>query len=338
MIQPVAIGDKTTHIVLHGADGTTKIPLISGSSWTLGRSSENDIPLSDKCASRSHAMFQLVGENNYFLIDLGSRNGSFVNGRRVTIPVNLKSGDHIILGETEIDFSCPETTTASESSQPSLEADDTNAIATAMLHRRQLITVLVIDIRDFTKLTQQMDEHILSEAIGTWFRRAGQIIDRHGSWVDKYIGDAVMTVWIHQTEKTSDTVTTQEMLKVYRALFELYKMSNQLNQEFVLPFPLRVGAGINTGYAMVGQMGTSDHPDYTALGDTVNAAFRLESSTKQLGLDVAIGSATYTHTPYAAVLLPLKQYSVNLKGYSSPTITYAGTFEQLGEYIGKLGE
>ena len=97
-----------------------------------------------------------------------------------------------------------------------------------------------------------------------------------------------------------------------------------------------MGAGVNTGYAMVGQMGTSEHPDYTALGDTVNAAFRLESSTKQLGLDVAIGSATYANTPYAAVLLPLKQYSVELKGYSAPTITYAGTFKQLGTYIKKL--
>ena len=152
---------------------------------------------------------------------------------------------------------------------------------------RQLITVLVVDIRDFTKLTQQMDEHILSEAIGTWFRRAGEIIDRYGSWVDKYIGDAVMTVWIHETEKGTGTVSTKDMLKVYRALHELYEMSNELNKQFVLPFPLRVGAGVNTGYAMVGQMGTSEHPDYTALADTVNAAFRLESSTKQLGMDVA---------------------------------------------------
>ncbi|MDX2254247.1 MAG: adenylate/guanylate cyclase domain-containing protein [Pseudanabaenaceae cyanobacterium bins.39] len=335
MIQPVTIWDETPHIVLHGAKGTTQIPLIHASSWTLGRGSENDIPLSDKCASRSHAMFQIVGDNNYFLIDLGSRNGSFVNSRRVTVPVSLKNGDRIILGETEIDFFCPEVTTASNVDEGATEATD--AIATAMLHRRQLITVLVIDIRDFTKLTQQMDEHVLSEAIGTWFRRAGQIIDRHGSWVDKYIGDAVMTVWIHDTEKNSDTVSTQEMLKVYRALYELYEMSADLNQQFDLPFRLRVGAGINTGYAMVGQMGTSAHPDYTALGDTVNAAFRLESSTKQLGMDVAIGSTTYSHTPYAAVLLPLKQYSVELKGYASPTITYAGTFEQLGEYIQKLG-
>ncbi len=280
-------------------------------------------------------MFQIVGDSNYFLIDLGSRNGSFVNGRRVTIPVSLKSGDRITLGETNLEFYCPEITTAPDNGAAQTE-ETTDAVATAMLHKRQLITVLVVDIRDFTKLTQQMDEHILSEAIGTWFRRAGEIIDRHGSWVDKYIGDAVMTVWIHEAAKGSDTVTTQDMLKVYRALYELYEMSNELNRQFEFPFQLRVGAGVNTGYAMVGQMGTSEHPDYTALGDTVNAAFRLESSTKQLGLDVAIGSTTYSHTPYAAVLLSLRQYSVELKGYTTPTITYAGTFNELGTYIKKL--
>ena len=335
MSQPVKSWDEKPRIVLHESQGAKQIPLINAYSWTLGRGSENDIPLSDKCASRNHAMFQLVGEDSCFLIDLGSRNGSFVNGRRVTIPVSLKNGDRITLGETNLDFYCPEITTAPEHSTGHNE-ENTDAAATAMLHKRQLITVLVVDIRDFTKLTQQMDEHILSEAIGTWFRRAGEIIDRHGSWVDKYIGDAVMTVWIHESGKGSNTVATQDMLKVYRALYDLYQMSNELNQKFDLPFQLRVGAGINTGYAMVGQMGTSEHPDYTALGDTVNAAFRLESSTKQLGMDVAIGATTYSHTPYAAVLLSFKQYSVDLKGYDTSTITYAGTFNDLGMYIKKL--
>jgi adenylate cyclase len=335
VIQTVTTWYNKPHIVIHESKGAKQVPLVNGFSWTLGRGSENEIPLSDKCASRNHAMFQLVGESNYFLIDLGSRNGSFVNGRRVTIPVSLKNGDRITLGETNLEFYCPETITNSDNSNFQNQ-ENTDAVATAMLHKRQLITVLVVDIRDFTKLTQQMDEHVLSETIGTWFRRAGEIIDRYGSWVDKYIGDAVMTVWIHESGKGSDTLATQDMLKVYRALYELYNMSNELNQQFDLPFQLRVGAGINTGYAMVGQMGTSEHPDYTALGDTVNAAFRLESATKQLGIDVAIGSTTYSHTPYASVLLPFKQYSVELKGYSAPTITYAGTFNELGAYIKKL--
>jgi adenylate cyclase len=323
------------HLVLHGARGDKHIPLVNASAWKLGRDRENDIPLSDKCASRSHAMVQIIGQGTqdaYYLIDLGSRNGSFINGRRVTIPVSLKNGDRITLGETNLEFFCPETcTTPSEESTGEGQNTDT-----VMLHSRRLITVVVVDIRNFTRLTQQIDERILSEVIGTWFRKAGEIINNYGSWVDKYIGDAVMAVWIHNTSPGTDQVPTKEMLKVFKALHELFDMSNKLNSEFDLPFTLRVGAGMNTGYAMVGQMGTSERPDYTALGDTVNAAFRLESATKELGLDVAMGEKTYAHTPYAAVLLPFKQQTVNLKGYDNPTLTYAGTFEDLGAFLLKI--
>ncbi|MEE3716587.1 adenylate/guanylate cyclase domain-containing protein [Tumidithrix elongata RA019] len=320
------------YLALHGSRGIKHIPLVNASAWKLGRDRENDIPLSDKCASRSHAMVQIIGQGAYYLIDLGSRNGSFLNGRRVTIPVSLKNGDRITLGETNLEFFCPETNTAPNDEGIGQEQNTD----TVMLHSRRLITVVVIDIRNFTKLTQQLDEHILSEVIGTWFRKAGEIINHYDSWVDKYIGDAVMAVWIHNTSPGTDQVPTKEMLKAFQALHALFDMSNQLNSEFALPFTLRVGAGMNTGYAMVGQMGTSERPDYTALGDTVNAAFRLESATKELGLDVALGEKTYAHTPYAAVLLPFKQQIVNLKGYDNPTLTYAGTFEDLAQFLHKI--
>jgi adenylate cyclase len=320
------------NLVLHGPQGDRRIPLANANAWKLGRDRENDIPLADKCASRSHAMVQIIGQGAYYLIDLGSRNGSFINGRRVTIPVSLKNGDKITIGETNLEFFCPETsTTPSEDAIAQGQNTDT-----VMLHSRRLITVVVIDIRNFTKLTQQLDEHILSEVIGTWFRKAGEIINHYGSWVDKYIGDAVMAVWIHTTSPGTDQVPTKEMLKAFQALHALFEMSDRLNGDFDLPFTLRVGAGMNTGYAMVGQMGTSERPDYTALGDTVNAAFRLESATKELGLDVALGEKTYAHTPYAAVLLPFKQQTVSLKGYDNPTLTYAGTFAELKIFLEKI--
>jgi adenylate cyclase len=309
--------------------------LINGNSWTFGRSSDNDVQLEDRCASRNHAMIQMLGKGNYYLIDLGSRNGSFVNGRRVTTPVNLKNADHITLGDSNLDFYCPDLTKAITEDDTKDGGDNTDT-DTVMLHRRRLITVVVLDIRNFTKLTQMLDEQILSELIGTWFAKAGKIITKHGSWVDKYIGDAVMAVWIHNTDPKIDKISSQEMLRAYRALYEIYQISNELNQQFALPFPLRVGAGMNTGFAMVGQMGTSQHPDYTALGDTVNAAFRLESATKEIGMDVAIGEQTYGQTPYAAVLLPFKQYQVKLKGYDAPTVTYAGTFEDMSNFLQKL--
>lgn len=100
--------------------------------------------------------------------------------------------------------------------EPGSEKDFT---ATATLHVRRLISVLVVDIRNFTGLTRQLDEKILSEVIGTWFRHAGEIIRANGSWVDKYIGDAVMAVWIHGAQE----VDNHEMLQILQALSAMQK-------------------------------------------------------------------------------------------------------------------
>jgi adenylate cyclase len=263
----------------------------------------------------------------FYLIDLGSRNGSFVNGRRVSIPVKLNNGDHLTFGQTELEFYCP-------SAPMSLEANDHNDnkdyTATATLHVRRQISVLVVDIRNFTGLTRQLDEKILSEMIGTWFRHAGDIIREYGSWVDKYIGDAVMAIWIHGTQDVSG----EEMLQVFRALSALHRMTSDLYNCYPLPFPLRIGAGINTGYAMVGNTGTGDRPDYTALGDTVNAAFRLETSTKEIGLDVAIGKTTYQClADLDSAPSTFKEHTVALKGYDVPTMAYACSYSELDLFL-----
>jgi adenylate cyclase len=271
-------------------------------------------------------MIQIMETGEFYLIDLGSRNGSFVNGRRVSVPVILQDGDLLVFGQTELQFHCPARKDA-ENGEYVAESDFT---ATATLHLRRLISVVVVDIRDFTIMTRQLDETILSESIGTLFRCVGEIIGKHGSWVDKYIGDAVMAVWIHGT----DGVAPDEMLQILQAVHALAKMTSQLHKQFPLPFPLRVGAGLNTGYAMVGNTGTGDRPDYTAIGDTVNAAFRFESSTKQLGLDVAVGETTYQYlTQMHNTDALFQRYTVDMKGYEAPTVTHATTFSDLERFI-----
>ena len=111
-------------------------------------------------------------------------------------------------------------------------------------------------------------------------------------------------------------------------------MTAKLSKEYPLPFELRIGVGINTGYAMVGNTGSGDHPDYTAIGDTVNAAFRLESMTKEIGVDIAIGETTYH---YLSEINPQKEaftaYTVNLKGYETPMLTYGTTFSAFTEFL-----
>ncbi len=315
------------HLLLRTESGTRRLPLTGSTCWTIGRSEDNNFVLPDRWISRNHAMLQSMETGEFYLIDLGSRNGSFVNGRRVSIPVTLNNGDHLTFGQTELEFFCP----TLNPSFDSVPMDSKEFTATATLHVRRLISVLVVDIRDFTGLTRQLDEKILSEVIGTWFRHAGDIIREYGSWVDKYIGDAVMAIWIHGTQGVSN----DEMIKVFRAASALHKMTSDLYNLYPLPFPLRIGAGINTGYAMVGNTGSGDRPDYTALGDTVNAAFRLESSTKQLGLDVAVGETTYQYLDplIDKSFSPFRQYSVHLKGYDMPTMAHACAFPELDSFL-----
>ncbi|MEC4895558.1 MAG: adenylate/guanylate cyclase domain-containing protein [Oscillatoria sp. PMC 1050.18] len=321
----VALG-RTPYLLLRTATGNRYLPLVGSSCWTLGRSDENNFMIPDRWISRTHAMLQFTETGEFYLIDLGSRNGSFVNGRRVNIPVTLKNGDRLTFGQTEIEFHCP----------PHIRQDNENGevsekeTLTSTLHVRRLMSVMVVDIRDFTVLTRQLDEKVLSMLVGSWFRQAGEIIRSSGSWVDKYIGDAVMAIWFHgQTE-----LTKEEVVQIFQAISDLRKMTTDLSNQYPLPFPLRIGAGINTGYAMVGNTGSGDRPDYTAIGDTVNAAFRLESATKEIHLDVALGEETYEYlSEFPEAQRRFQQYQVSLKGYDNPTITYATTFEELDNFL-----
>lgn len=314
------------YVVLNTESGTRQLSLLGNNCWTVGRSDDNNLVLPDRWISRNHAMIQVMETGEFYLIDLGSRNGTFVNGRRVSVPVILNDQDQLTFGQTELQFCCPNKGIMSSGHLRT----DTDGTVTATLHLRRLISVMVVDIRDFTVMTRQLDETVLSETVGTWFRCAGEIIGRYGSWVDKYIGDAVMAVWIHG----ADRVDPREMLNIMQAMDDLAKMTAQLHKQFPLPFPLRIGAGLNTGNAMVGNTGTGARPDYTAIGDTVNSAFRFESSTKQLGLDVAVGETTYE---YLAKLQDTStffhRYTVNMKGYETPIVTHATTFADLERFI-----
>ncbi len=316
--------EQQPHLCIQAETGHYFLPLEGSSFWTIGRGPDNAIVLNDRWMSRNHAMLQQMGVGELYLIDLGSHNGSFVNGRRVSVPVGLQHQDILTFGQTNVEFLAPARVNEAEKTLPEEGA------ATALLHLRRFISVLVVDIRNFTGLTHNLEERLLSEVVGTWFRCAGEIIRDHGSWVDKYIGDAVMAVWIHGAQEVDAEDIQQPLL----ALQALNAMTSQLHCTYPLPFPLRIGAGINTGHAMVGNTGSSDRPDYTALGDTVNAAFRLETSTKQLGLDLAVGAQTYQCLQqWRGDILPFRRYAVRWKGYDATTPAYGCSFQDLVSFL-----
>ncbi len=323
------------YIVLKASDGSPrKVELSGANSWTLGRDKDNSIVILDSSVSRHHAIMQYLDSNSIYLIDLGSTNGSFVNQQRVSIPTLLQNGDQVTLGQSEIEFHW-DTPIDEENMDPTTAT----AAKTSVLHLRRLISVAVVDIRGFTQLTQKIDERKLSEVLGDWFRRAGKIIREEGSRVDKYIGDAIMAVWLHSSGVDTELpeMDTPDVLQAFQALRALFEMTQEINRIYPLPQAIEIGAGINTGYAIVGQMGTGERQEYTVIGDTVNAAFRIESATRQLDADIAISEETHKALWLQVEKDPSQSFfqgsEVMLKGYSSAHRVYHCKFSDLQKFL-----
>lgn len=307
------------YVILKEPDGSQRKHILSGATaWTLGRDEDNAIVLSDPSVSRQHALLQYLDNNSIYLIDLGSRNGSFVNNRRVSIPTLLQDGDHLTLGQSQLEFHSG--SLASSEPSPAAKPSDT-----LVLQTRWLISVAVVDVRGYGQLTQQLDERLLSQVMGDWFRRGGDIIQQYGGTVDKYIGDAIMAVWFHVPQANTASLGGVEVpgihldvKSVLQAIAKLFQMTEQLNGEFPLPSPIRLGAGVNTGSAIVRQVGNNTRQEYTALGDTVNLAFRIESATRTLNADLAISQDTYTclAKQLGQAAACFSHQAVELKGYA----------------------
>jgi adenylate cyclase len=298
--------------------------LLGDNSWKLGRGSQCAIVLEDDLVSRNHAMIQRTDSYDYMLIDMGSRNGSFVNERRLSTPTKLRDGDRVTLGNAQMVFYNPLET--SQGALMGLEDDR----ATVCHFMQCLVSVLVIDIRGFTVLSQQVDDSLLCQVTGTWFAEADRIMQRHGSSAEKYIGDAVMSVWLHRVKGQEHL----EILEILRAVAEFADVTANLSMRFGLSDKLRIGAGLNTGSATVGNTGTNRVTDYTATGECVNTAFRLESATKGLQTDLCLGKTTSDFLrfwPRAAVYL--QEHEVELKGYDTPVVTCPATFEALKRFL-----
>jgi adenylate cyclase len=190
------------------------------------------------------------------------------------------------------------------------------------MHMQSLATILVVDLRDFSRLARAVPEAVLAQTVGTWFLQVGQIAERHGSWARKYIGDAVMAVWLHDDPAR----LAADIARTLRAVDEIQIATAAIHNQLPLPAPLRIGAGVNTGTAIIGGV------DSTALGEPVNAAFRLESATKVLGMGVALGERTYSELHIAGDS-PFVRREVELKGYESPRTVWAISFEDLRAFL-----
>ena len=154
---------------------------------------------------------------------------------------------------------------------------------------RRSITVLFSDIRSFTTMTESADPHALVGQLNEYFNEMVGIVFAHEGTLDKFIGDAVMAHWGSiataglETDARRAVTTALEMRAALTRLNTGWKTRG-------LP-ELAVGFGVNHGDAIVGNLGCEAKMEVSVLGDAVNLGSRLESVTKEYGLDLCLGES-----------------------------------------------
>jgi adenylate cyclase len=159
------------------------------------------------------------------------------------------------------------------------------------------VTVLFSDIRNFTTISESLGPHQVVEMLNTYLTQACEPILAQGGTVDKFIGDAVMAVFgapvpypDHARRALNAALDLAQKAQEFR---------NWMKQRFDgLELPdFAIGIGLHTGEAIVGNIGSVKRLEFTAIGDTVNAASRLESLTKELGWTIVASHSTIEAAP-----------------------------------------
>ena len=184
------------------------------------------------------------------------------------------------------------------------------------------ITVMFMDVRGFTPISEALSATELVEFINTLLAPLSDAIQDELGTIDKYIGDSIMAFW------NAPVDVADHPARACRAALKMRAAVNKLNETDAFGFaargfadPLvRIGVGINTGFACVGNMGSQKRFNYSAMGDVVNIAARIESTTKTFGTDLLVSDDLVQVVKGIALL---EAGEILLKGKSRPTKLYA---------------
>lgn len=297
---------------------------------TIGRVPPNDIVVPHPKVSRNHAIIRMLQPGEYYLIDIGSTNGTLLNKKRIVVPMLLKDGDVITIEDCTLTFQTQQAH-AQGQGEEALEEGQAEMTIVSVAEMTSEITILVCDIRNYTILSEKLPTNQLAQMMAKWFKLATQVIENHAGTIDKFIGDAIMVRWTIDYKKDVK-VSVLHALNVAQKLNEISAQINALYPG--LPQPFRVGVGINTGRAVLGNMGGVGYREYTALGDAVNMAFRFESESKKMGKDVVIGYDSCIHLP--KMLWEKSLETVTLKGKAEAVSVWAITFDVIKSALASL--
>lgn len=236
-------------------EGTSPVPIVG--SCSIGRAPGNQVVLVDDKVSRKHALIHRQGENEYWLVDLGSSNGSYLDGRRVAQPVALRDGAVIRIGLSTMVFR--------QSTAPSpggAEPEWTDGT----VHDIRVVPcwLLLADIEGSTELSRELPPDQLPVITGKWFSECKRVIEANGGLINKYLGDGFFAYWLDG----ESTITP-----LIGALSELKRLQAAA--------PPRFRVVLHQGEVSMG--GAASMGEESLSGPEVNFVFRMEKLAGGLG-------------------------------------------------------
>ncbi|AIN93783.1 adenylate/guanylate cyclase domain-containing protein [Treponema putidum] len=185
---------------------------------------------------------------------------------------------------------------------------------------RKEISIFFSDLQGFTSISENLSPEALTELLNDYLSDMSKIILDSGGTIDKYEGDAIIAFWnaparveYHARSALEAAWACQKKLEERRADFEKRAQGR--------PFKMRIG--LNTGFAIVGNMGSVSRFDYTMLGDSVNLAARLEGLNKQFGSYTMCAEAAKKQAEESGTVLKFRELArAAVVGKSEPVVVY----------------
>jgi adenylate cyclase len=224
---------------------------------SIGRSPKSCVVLDSPKVSRRHTIINVQNVGEFWLIDLGSINGTFLNKRRVHHPVRLGDFDQVTIGDTTYAFRQP------------LEITEEYQSTVTQRTIREVANVacwlLVADIEGFTPLSRSMESDKLATVIGGWVSTCKRIIEEHQGLINKYLGDGFLAYWREDENAAKNLAGALMALKVVQA-----------HQE------PRFRIAVHFGPVAIG--GMESMGEESLMGREVNFVFRMEKLAGSLGI------------------------------------------------------
>jgi len=183
--------------------------------------------------------------------------------------------------------------------------------------QRRTATILFTDLRGSTALAERATPEAAVATVNAYLRAMARAVIDEGGILDKFTGDGLMAIFGAMSDPAAGAAAAARAALRMRRDIAAVNAERQARGEPVLGY----GVGINTGDVVLGAVGLPERSDYTAMGDTVNTAARMESLTKDLGADVIVSEATAAHLDGTVSLRPLG--SAMVKGKTAPVAVFS---------------